>query len=300
MILLNLTFNTLKPIGNLPYYHGIHWSALLREIMSEYLPYGMNLTTSGISIQTLESGRLWYEEADTINLGISFPDSLRNAIAKLIATFNDKPIGEGHFMPSINLVLEDVRCRISGKSEPEDWEVLNHIHLLPEIKELTKLSEFTIQFITPLRLPRPEGSKVIGHRFCDSEYFEDPLNNPIKHLLARIRTPEPYHSRDIDAKVIYCNLHWIDVSYGKKEQKTIGGIVGKIKFTGNLKEEEASNLVLGQYTGIGKNPAFGFGYYFIPEIMGVSLIRSLKRGESILQYAFSTSQVKTSLMSLPN
>jgi len=273
-------------------------------MLSNYLPDGMDMASAGIALQSVESGALNYNGDDTIILGVSFPHTLRSVISAWLKAFNDTAFGEGHFMPGTNIILESAICRISGHTEPESWAILEEHHLEEELKKLKVLDEFTIQFITPLRLPRPEGEAIPHHRFCDADYFEEKtphgLKKPIEHLIRRIRNLELYRGGEIESEATYTNLHWIDVSYGKRERKTIGGVVGKVRFTGRLNEEAAKYLVAGQYTGIGKNPAFGFGYYVIPELREASQITPLRRGASIFHRSFTLSQLKASLISLPN
>ncbi|MBF0564913.1 MAG: CRISPR-associated endonuclease Cas1 [Nitrospirae bacterium] len=95
-------------------------------------------------------------------------------------------------------------------------------------------------------------------------------------------------------------LTWLDVSYGVDMAKTIGGVVGKITVMGPPTMEVARRLVVGQYTGAGKNAVFGFGFYAIPELDGVGKIAPLSRGTSLFSRAFSVESLRNTLDRLPN
>jgi len=93
---------------------------------------------------------------------------------------------------------------------------------------------------------------------------------------------------------------WLDISYGQDVMKTIGGVVGRIRVSGKPSLGVAERLVLGQYTGAGKNPVFGLGFYHIRELDGAKKIRPLVRGKTLLERGMSFVALKSSLDRLPN
>ncbi len=221
-------------------------------------------------------------------------------ITQLLDSFNQIGPYEGQFMPGVNMWLEEAKCRISGSSSPDEWHVLNYEAIKPEIEKLLQLSSITLQFYSPLRLPRPETEKEIGHRFCDSSYFDENPKSSVSHILSRLRIPPSDEQFSANLEITSTNIHWIDIAYGKVEKKTIGGVIGRIKLQGQLSRDTALLLTLGQYVGVRKNPAFGFGYYVIPDIISDTSIAHIKRGKSIFERAFNIFQLKESLMKLPN
>jgi Uncharacterized conserved protein (DUF2276). len=63
------------------------------------------------------------------------------------------------------------------------------------------------------------------------------------------------------------NLHWHDMAYNQTRRIRLGGLVGSITLApATLSVEQALALVMGQYTGAGKNGRFGFGLYQIAEL----------------------------------
>lgn len=304
LVFLELHFKTLLPIHNLPFYHGPHWSALFRNLLKPYIP-DESLSKAGIWIHPIETGIISYEKDEPIHLGLTFPLSRSQEIAEILGGFNTTSHAtEGHFQPGRTIYLEKTICRLTGNIwEPDDKPSLSYEMLKDEIEMIQNLNGFTILFYSPLRLPRPSGYKTQGHHYCDEEFFlENKMDNSqaLSHLISNIRLSEKIPSVCTTLKIAGGALKWLDVPYGKEVRKTIGGVVGKLKIIGSPCQDITEFLVMGQYTGTGKNPAFGFGFYIIPEIESVRKIKPLCRGKTILERAMSKQRLRDALNKLPN
>jgi len=327
LILLELRFKTLQPIRKLPHYHGAQWSALFRNTLKPYLPAGMGMAAAGISCIAVETGIETYEAGEPVHVGLNFPAALLKNICRMLADLNHLKLGEGHFNPGKTVLLECVYNRIINElSSLQDLALqaeggkssvslaLTHDTLVSEISQLMQLQKFSMIFYTPLRINRPEGKKSKHHSFCDEDYFTSVVDRSIINIDHLVRNAG--HIRNILPKknlgdtvtnlmVTDNALIWLDIPYYGRQDKpihpksidetTLGGIVGKIKIAGTPAEDVARRLVIGQYTGIGKNHAFGFGYYTIPELDSVRVVKHLTRGRSLLQRALTVSALNNAL-----
>lgn len=298
LVLLELEFRALMPINNLPHYHGAHWAALFKNILKAY-PSFRESARANIRVQTVETGVSSYGKDETIRLGLAFPAGLLPQVSCMLGDFNGMRCAEGHFQPNITIRLEGIQCRVSGATDGlEHVRPLTENALEDEINALMELDGFSIYFYSPLRLTRPKGYKADEHRYCDADFFLacNDKRLPMAHLLKKITEA---CASDDDAKesadhnlfvttgltVAGGALQWLDVPYGNVVKKTLGGAVGKILVEGRATAEEARLLVTGQYAGVGKNRAFGFGLYSIPELDHERRIRMLTRGATLLSRA---------------
>jgi len=168
-----------------------------------------------------------------------------------------------------------------------DPEPLGPAEIRAEAGALVRMDVWTLRFHSPLRLKRPAGAKQKGHRFFDEAWaadsegkhrawscLMDAVRAPLPGSAARGKTPPP--------EVESAALVWVDVPYGGTGGKTLGGVCGEVVFRGRLEPEDAERAVMGQYLGTGKNAAFGFGFYEIPELEEVRRVRLPGRGKSLL------------------
>ncbi len=319
LCLLELHFRAVKPINNLPYFHGPQWYALIKHLIKPYLQDARDHATFTFAIHPIETGVFSYSEDDAIHLGLSLSIDELPLIAPMLSRFNTLTATEGHFLPSQTIILEEIMCRINSERiepaslfKPDSAGRLSSEHIEEEIDLLTELEEFTLIFYSPLRLPRPITKKEKGHRYCDEDFFFSSYGPsvPIEHLLTgikrRIESISPDGMKD---KIITTfpvpfvadgSLIWHDVSYGNHFKKTMGGVMGGLLIRGRPSREIAELLILGQYTGLGKNRAFGLGGYIIPELDGVRKIKSFSRGKSLVERATEPELLKDALMKLPN
>ncbi len=93
-------------------------------------------------------------------------------------------------------------------------------------------------------------------------------------------------------------VYWQDITYGSNG-KTLGGLTGQLVLQGSLSVAQAFSLVASQYTGLGKNRSFGFGFFIIPELAPASPA-PLCPGLSLAKRIFSVSALKEALYKLPN
>ncbi|MBF0557078.1 MAG: CRISPR system precrRNA processing endoribonuclease RAMP protein Cas6, partial [Nitrospirae bacterium] len=310
LMLLNLVFRTLLPINKLPHYHGVHWSALFRHLLKPYLGEGACFSDTSIRIQTVETGVLCYKKDEIVNLGFTFPIKYASAIFRMLTDFNSLKTDNGHFQPGRTVELHELRCRISNMAwNPENYTPMAEDTIKAEVDYLQTLSEFSILLYAPLRITRPKGFKQKGHNYCDTDFFcsagNDGASLAMNHFIQNIRFPGPDAAEinmpgDSGLKITTASLIWLDVPYGVEIAKTIGGVVGKIIVKGIPSAEIATRLVIGQYTGAGKNVSFGFGSYSISELDNIRNIAPLSRGMSLLSRAFSVESLRNALGRLPN
>lgn len=259
---------------------------------------------------TIDSGILHYEPGDRINLGLTFPLEYAPTVARMLADFNSLRTNTGHFQPGRTIEIETVHCRITQDLwNPETCAYTCDDLINAEVELLSSLDQFSIHIHSPLRMPRPKGSKRKGHHYCDEDFFlnTNPQHptQPMDRLIQMIRFAAPRPASDVEPEpsgleLTSGALTWLDVAYGNDSGKTIGGVVGRITVTGTVPEPIARRLVIGQYTGAGKNSAFGFGAYSIPELSGVAAIAPLSRGVSLLSRAFSVEALRDALAKLPD
>lgn len=289
LILLELRLRALKPIRKLPHFLGPHFSAMLRHLLREALPDEASLAQAGVWLQTVESGIVAYEEGEPIGLGLTFPAELAPCIGQALAGFNETVQAQGHFQPGVTVALDEVWCRISDAP----WDrrrpcPLTAEILAPEVERLLHLDRWSLLLQSPLRLTRPAGAKAQSHRYVDEDYLDAARregHNPLEILRDRMRLP------GAEAVDVACGgFHgggctWLDVPYGNPKGKSLGGLIGRLHFSGRLTPQAATLLVAGQYFGSGKNAPFGFGFYDLPELAPVRRIAPLRRGRTLFERA---------------
>lgn len=303
LYLLELHLKTTSVINHLPHFHGPHWSALFRNLLKRYLPQGLDMASANIWLQTVETGIISYNKGDPINLGLIFPKEHESAVNALLSDFNNCNVDNGHFQPGLTVAIESAMCRISSEAYLSGCGLpLSLAMFEDEVQALLSLHSFDIEFTSPLRMPRPAGTKKEGHHFCDEEFFlSGSGQDRFRHFLTKIRLPvSVLPDAEVEAAISDGCLYWLDIGYGQQDHKTIGGITGGVKIEGALNRFTAELLVAGQYVGAGKNPVFGFGFYKIPQIQSVSRVKPLTRGMSLLQRAFQPANLESSLNKLPN
>ncbi|MEI7701157.1 MAG: CRISPR-associated endonuclease Cas1 [Planctomycetia bacterium] len=144
-------------------------------------------------------------------------------------------------------------------------------HLDREVQQLVNVEQLTLHLQSPVRIERPRKLHR-GIQTCfDADYFD--LHMLIRMLLKRMSSIgidlRPDQTTPvIDNKTVQlldADLHWLDLTYGGKTEKTLGGIVGSIRLQTSDPVVRAA-LVWGQYARLGKNTSFGFGRYRIAEL----------------------------------
>jgi len=318
--LYDLRFRVTCPINNLPFFHGPQLSALFRYILGPCLPPGTSLSSALIAIEPVETGVLSFEKDDIFHVGISIPSSRLSLLEAIVEILSFGKICEtipshAHFIPGTNIILEEVTCRVSERSFSLTPTPITYETIKDEIDLLKEMGEFSLVFVSPLRLPRPPSFRIEGHRYCDEEFFFSPSSlNPLNPIILSIaKRISRYFSQsedegitlkeeleNTDLKIEDGALIWIDCPYGTEFSKTIGGVSGTIKVSGRCTEYISRILVLGQYSHLGKNTTFGFGQYIIPELSSVRKVKPLSRGKTLLERAVTLQSLKKALDRLTN
>jgi len=283
--LLALRFVVLRPIHRLPHFHGPHWSALFRNVCNPLAAENGGGSPT-VWVQPIETGLLSYDIDDTIALGLVVKTDSAAALEFALSRFNDTLVGRGHFQPSVTIRLESVISRDTGLPWSAGDPPLSMARLESEIDHLSRLENFSIETISPLRIPRPVGTKKEEHRYCDADFFlSGDHDTACQRLLEKVRDEANWSPAQTLLTVTSGALTWLDVSYGDPKGKTVGGVVGTLGISGRPDREQARRLVLGQYLGVGKNAAFGLGFYHIPELDTVRMIAPLTRSTTLFDRA---------------
>ncbi len=249
MKLVRLHFKLKDHISNLPLYHGPHLYAMFKKMIRNHeffqntaiIPFSFGLTHL-IPEERIYVILLCYHER--------YAEELLDSISKF-----SKIDGKGFSSSSMDLIeyeLFDMESLIK--------EEMHHI------SSLCNLSHITLCFYTPLRLKRPEKYKERGHRFFDLDLFfnnRPTLKELFKSLAYRIPIKGVRINISQDLVICDCKGFWIDLPYS--QEKTLGGFIGDLKIKGGFNQELLESLVLAQYFGLGKNRAFGFGYFTIEQ-----------------------------------
>jgi CRISPR-associated endonuclease Cas1 len=297
LVLLHLQFQVQKPILHLPHFHGGQWSAFFRYLLKPWLPDNHSLNEIGFSAIPLETGILQYYPGEIIGVDLIFPESISEMVASALDHLPQLNL-DGHFNRD-TLALKSVTSLLTRQPwNPAQSPTLDLSLLQPEIDTLIHLNEFTLHFYTPFRSKRPQGMKEPNHSYFDEDFFTDPNSHALTHFYQRIRLdwlPEldtPLHHST-------CALQFIDCIYGKeKQQKTFGGVAGKIKITGQCNPQTATALVLGQYVGAGLSASFGFGFYRIDELNTCRRIQNIQRETTLLTRGVTPDTLRQGLKQL--
>lgn len=283
LALLEAEFLVLRRIGGLPEYHGIQWSSLFKHLLRRRLGLPEPVPEGFVPRMGLLPA---YPPSQSVVPGVSLflrmvlPLPMPEVMQGVLEEFNRESFTNGQFQPGRTIRLESIRDCVGGeeilpRSGPSSWDRIIPLGLQalePEIHQLERMEEFSLILDSPLRLPRPEGTAHDGHRFFDSAYAADP--SAIGHLISRLRQRGDLRaSADIQQdnrtsglRIADAKLDWLDIPYGRASRKVLGGVVGMLRIIGRPLPQEALSLSLGQYVGAGKNTAFGFGFYHIPEV----------------------------------
>ncbi|HOK07700.1 MAG TPA: CRISPR-associated endonuclease Cas1 [Syntrophales bacterium] len=310
LCLLELRFRCLAPIRGLGHFHGPQWSALFRRLLRPALG-GRTLTEAGVRVQPFETGLHSYLPEEPLHLCLTFPAETLPQVEKLLAAFNEQAGQNGPLAPGRTIRLEEIYCRVGRRvcdaaSLSRDVTPLREGHLTGEIETLRSLGGFHLVLPVPLRLTRPPKMKTLGHRYADEDFFlGDQAGSALAmdHFLAGIRQTSVSHSLTTPPSsgltVAGGALIWVDIPYLNVEEalgKTLGGVCGRLRVSGNPDPVAARRLVIGQYTGVGKNPAFGLGYYWIPELDDVRVVAAPRRGRTHLDRCLAPENLETALL----
>ncbi len=249
-----------------PYYHGALINSLLSTALGRH-PLGKNIFTYPV-----ESGGVYFKKGSLYNLGLSILGNEITSAEQIKELFANLKITDPG---DVSNVLKFI-----------DAEEVTLSNAIP-----ASLSQpYHLKFITPLRHARKDKEK--GKRFFDPslfdpEYFLELLLNRMKELSGFINlSPSDSDINIPPCKLLEKNLIWIDMPFGK----TIGGIIGEIKFNSDLSDFWKEALWCGQFIHAGLNSSFGFGKYIIknfpsPDSISSSTANYISKAESILEEA---------------
>ncbi len=233
------------------FYHGAKLYGFVSSILKQHPIAQKNNKISDVIIYPSETGRINYSAGDYYTFGITFINEDLKVIGGFIHALNN--LNQNSFIGDFN-------------SESVEFVDIKEIDLSSKFK-LNKKENYTLNFITPLRIERKIEDKEEGKNFFDTSYFD--VTQFFKLLYKRTsdiykNIYNEFPSNEIPksplADVIDTSLMWIDMP---KENGTLGGICGTVSFKAQLDEFWQKLLLFGQFINVGRNSAFGFGKYFV-------------------------------------
>ena len=172
-----------------------------------------------------------------------------------------------------NFKVEAVENLSDGDQEIHgQLQSVSMAHINRELESVMAMPSLTLRFQSPMRINRPRKQRRTSHAFLDDRYFDAAyLVRRIVHRMSLVGIQPVYKSttngrfNDDSVELLSNRLVWIDMSYGGRKGKVIGGLVGRLtlKVTDPV---SIAAIVWGQYCRVGKNTAFGFGRYRIEEL----------------------------------
>lgn len=257
---LALDFTALRDIRSLPPFHGARWAAVMRHACRTA---GVDIETCLWGICPVRQGTRPILRGETVSLRLLLAPDTADAWAALVRALRTGTDGEGEFQPGRTLRLARASCALTGGPMTTDDELpppLNAGLVDEQVRSLMRTFAWRLVFEAPLRLPRPEGTRYAGRRFCDPTFFaREP--NALAHLLAKIRLLPLWRPQELPFRIRHSSLQWSDMRYNRERCVTLGGVIGWLDMEGRPDKASALRLALGQYTGAGKNPRFGLGYF---------------------------------------
>lgn len=208
-----------------------------------------------------ESGRVRFEAGDAYHLGLTLVGEERAAAGRLFGGLQRLGRdGSGAHPPPT----------LGGNFTLEAAEPLGPPDFNSEAAALAGAPVLTLQFLSPLRLQRPDPLKVRGAAYVNDDCF--PPAHFLNRLAARVRrlggtreappVPTAVTSHPED-------LLWIDMPVpgapGKGRPYTLGGVLGRVRLD-DLSPEWLPWLVRGRHLHVGSSTGYAFGRYRILEL----------------------------------
>ncbi len=282
--LLQFGFKASKHIQNLHFFHGVYWSAVLRELLRKHVPaeYGSKdfLDKMGIfplpvlnGITELNPGDMLYYN---LILPVEFKSLLLKSMEALLANHyrEFRFPGYSYIRPGENVSFAELKCLLSGNSDPEKWLPLDSAYIDRESAAMHEQTELSLVFHSPLRMHRPGKSDErpwLDARYWNTQFLLERLN---ESLLAGIPSGELDKVQTLEQGLVWIKAFDADVP--------LGGICGAVKL--HLPQNPALRrmLVQGQYLGLGKNRSLGFGFYYLAESAMNPLARCPQQATTLL------------------
>ena len=264
---VDFIFQVTQEIKSLPPFHGARWNGFFRNICKNT---NIAIEQAILGIIPFRSGQKTIKENQLVTVRLLATEYFLENLQNIVHNFELIEFS-GDFNPKnhkIYKILDGISKIDNTILEKNYLQFLpfNIYHVEDEINYLLQIDEWHIQFYCPLRLKNIHSDQSLESNttFCFPSFFEQyPYSS--SHLLEKIRfcaniLPDQYFY------IQNSNLHWQDLRYNSDRKIALGGLVGWIKCLGQITQDTAKLLVLGQYFGSGKNPRFGFGWWRIPEL----------------------------------
>ncbi len=260
---LELDFEVLQSIRSLPPFHGARWAAVFRHVCHAA---GLDIDSLILGIMPWQQGIQPLQQGHILGVRLLLDARLLDArqgdnVRVLLQALQYKAQGEGEFLLGRTLRLAHAYCGLSGKdAHKEALLPISMEHVFAKARTLTQCKHWSMRFAVPMRLARPEGQRHAG-KYCDQTFFHE---NP--HALARIAEkirflPWAYQAQESWPTLAQSTLTWHDMRYNKERGMALGGVTGELIFTSPPHPSLALSLAFGEFSGVGKNPRFGLGYY---------------------------------------
>ena len=240
-------------------FHFLH-GAVLRGLMSHAL--GEHELPEGVIPAVPESGHDRFGAGEAYHVGLTLVGEDRRHARELFAGLGRLGRAEvdRHAPPTLggNFSLE-----AAEPVEPPDFDA--------ELEALAAVPSPTLQFLSPLRLARPDDLKVQGAAYVNDHCF--PPHHFLTRLAARVRRlGGPKEPPPLDPTSLASDpreLLWIDMPVpgrpGKGRSYTLGGVLGRVRLDG-VPEGWLPWLLLGRHLHVGASTGFAFGRFRIAEL----------------------------------
>lgn len=246
---------------NFPYYHGAQINSLLSSALQRH-PLGKNILPFPV-----ESGKVNFQKGDYYNIGLTILGNEISSREQIRQSFSDLKANDAADIANVFKFIE-----------AEEVTFGNNISVNASLP-------YHLKFITPLRHSRKDkepGKRFFDPSFFDPQYFLELLLNRFKELNGIITLSLPENVDTVpQCELLEKNLIWIDMPFGK----TLGGIIGKVKFNSELNNFWKEIIWYGQFIHAGLNSSFGFGKYIVCN--GSSPVNYITKAQSFLDEALA-------------
>lgn len=273
MKVILLEFLVCRPVFSLPPWHGARWTAWLRTAARES---GLCLEDCLLALKPLRNGPEPLRQGEKIELLLTLAAGWEKILPSLLTSL-DSLRATGTFSAE-NLALASVKSWpdgrplwFAGQKMLFPCGEFSEASLALKLEKLLGLKKWTLVFDGPLRLPLPPGHVERGrerHQFARPEFLAS--REGLAHLLRKVRFQPEEVSPDcsgLEPDLAVSSLAWGDMRYNPQKKMALGGVVGKITWTGAPDYETGRRLLAGEYCGAGKNGRFGLGFWHIAEIL---------------------------------
>lgn len=272
VVLVDCLFQVSHDIRSLPPFHGARWNAWIRFGCERAHVRAEDLVRA---IFPFRSGQEHLKKGEILALRLAIDAAGLDLLPRLVVGMRNTG-AEGKFCPQ-NLefvcLVDPIRRKPLADGAPVEkvLSVVRRDDFATEIALCQKCTRLRLDFLSPLRLTLPAGQKNVHmsarERLCDAEWFAS-FQDALGHLLGKVRFL-PSQAPASGAHIVESSLRWQEVRYNAERCVAVGGILGTLRIEGELDEDSAARLVLGQYFGAGKSGRFGLGFWRIRELEAV-------------------------------